>query len=204
MQDENEDIGILVDVVNRNVTVGVFPPWKGASGEEVSIKPELCQNVPPIFNSVISLNKEPQRRVFFVKTNSIAHLCIAYMSTTNTESIFSFPTTLYTNYYSANVAPTSDTSLTREPSYMHLGRNSSATVTYTITTGSHTGTYWLQDPYNDAFPIVVYSDLPKVDSSEIPLLIRISEPLSVVSTQIIGYDGGIMEFNYAKPLESLK
>lgn len=167
-----------------------------------AITPKLCQYEPQVFNVMILQGGNAQRQVFFVKTNSTAHLCIEYTSITDTEGMFSFPTQLYSNYYSENVAPTTLVNLTRVPEDMPLGYDSTVVVTYTIITGNETGTYWLQNPYNEAFPIVVYSDMPSVDPSEIPVLIRNSgSPIILVSTRIVGYDGGIMEYQDAKPLE---
>ncbi|MEM2160675.1 MAG: hypothetical protein QXN55_06955 [Candidatus Nitrosotenuis sp.] len=198
---------ITKDVMNYIENGGCFgaDSFEFATKTTVSSKtitPRLCQYDPQVFNVMISQSGNAQRQVFFVKTNSTAHLCIEYTSITPNEGMFSFPMQLHTNYYSANVAPTTFVNLTREPGYMPLGYNSTVTVTYNITTGNKTGTYWIQNPYNEAFPIVVYSDAPNVDPSEIPILIRNSgNPVDVVSTKIVGYDGGIMEYRDAKPLE---
>lgn len=166
-------------------------------GSSDAIIPNLCKYKPQVFNVIVS-EENSQRQVFFVKTNSVAHLCIDYSTkNSNSRGIYSFPTQIYSDYHTK--ATTNDVIVTVEPNSIPLGHGLEKTAVYTITTKDKTGVYWLpENQICNSIAILVYTDSVSVNRADIPITSKCDEKL--LDAKISGYDGGVMDYRYAKLL----
>lgn len=146
----------------------------------------------------------PQRLVFFVESNSTAQICVRYTSGLNNEGNLPVGEQLVIDYFDTQKSHiSSEVTVAAEPSSVPLEIGSETFVLYTITAPSNSdGVYWLpQSQMCDAIPIVVWSHLPQVDSSKLPALMGFhSCPAQMLSAQVVGFSGAIMNYKPANPI----
>ncbi|MGQ0795668.1 MAG: hypothetical protein ACT4N5_05750 [Nitrosopumilaceae archaeon] len=146
----------------------------------------------------------PLRLVFFVESNSTAQICIRYTSGLDNQGTKSVADKLIVDYFNNQKSHiSSDVTSSAEPSSVPLAIGSETFVLFTITAPANSdGVYWLPEGQMcDAIPIVVWSDLPQVNSSELTVIVGFhSCGPQMLTAKIVGFSGAIMDYKPAKPI----
>ena len=214
----NPSHGVLIDgqflELDETITSGdtnvIIPFKQGAKTIEIFGSHEHNVTKCPVDESLdlipvrIDQFGNPLRLVFFVESDSTAQICIRYTSGLDNHGTMPVADQLIVDYFNTQKSHnSSDVTVNAEPRSVPLEIGSETFVLYTITAPSNSdGVYWLPESQMcDAIPIVVWSDLPQVDSSKLTVIMGFSScPPQMLTVKIVGFSGAIMDYKPAKPI----
>ena len=213
----NPSHGVLIDgqffeldeTITREGTTVIVPFKQGAKTIEIFGSHEHSVANCPVDESLDLIPVRfdqfgnPLRLVFFVESNSTAQICIRYSSDYDNHGSIPVADQLIVDYYNQNSTVSSDVMVAAEPSSVPLEIGSETFVLYTITAPSNAdGVYWLPESQMcTAIPIVVWSDLPQVDSSKLTVIVGFhSCGPQMLTAKIVGFSGAIMDYKPAIPI----
>jgi hypothetical protein len=143
------------------------------------------------------------RLVFFIKSNSTAHIFVQYSSSLDNNGTMPIEGQFYTgNPYSFVPLNSSQITISSSPEKIPINKGSNTTVTYTISVkNAPGGLYWLNlTQICGVMPVAIDMDESQIHPSDIPVYMQHCGSL-YMDYKILGISGGVAEYKLSQELQ---